>query len=129
VRGPAQRPNQIQNRIALIERSEQPRGLADFLEHDYKNTLVRYCIRHGQRNPLALFVDPQDNELAGQGLTCNLGGIKVKTLDSRREYLLLQNLGRNASSNGIVGEKTAAGREHPARGFRVASCWHPASDT
>jgi hypothetical protein len=79
------------------------------LEHYDEDALVRNCIRHSQRNPLALLVDPEDNELTGQGLAGNLRSIQLEPLDARRKNLLLQNTGRKASSDSVGGEKDNGG--------------------
>ena len=62
-------------------------GLADRLHDDVDRAFFRVGAFDGERNTLAFFVDPDDDELPRTLLACDAGRFDDETLDSRGDKL------------------------------------------
>ena len=71
--GLAERACKVHQVIALLEEVKALRGGAYLLEYYGCRTLFAVVIRDGEGYALALFVNAKHNELAGQGLPCDVG--------------------------------------------------------
>ena len=66
--GLTQGAHEVLQTVALLELLELFRGSTHSLDNDGDSSLVRVIVIDGNRNPLSLFVHPQNDELAGLGL-------------------------------------------------------------
>jgi hypothetical protein len=66
------------------------RGLADRLHHDIDRTARRVRLLDGKRDPLALLIYPQDDELPWFLFTRDAWRLNDKPLDARRNELSVQ---------------------------------------
>ena len=75
--GLTQGAHEVLQTVALLELLELFRGSTYSLDNDGDSSLVRVIVIDGNRNPLSLFVHPQNDELAGLGLLGNQRGLDL----------------------------------------------------
>ena len=90
MRGHAERPDEVADRLALLECVEHRGGRADNLENDRNAALFAVEVRHGQRDALAVRLRTQDDELARLGLRGDLGCEDFHPRDGRVQFLFTQ---------------------------------------
>ena len=71
--GVAERPREVQQRVARLQLREAHRGGAHRLEHDGDGARLRVAFVHRERDALAALVDAQHDELARPDLARYLG--------------------------------------------------------
>jgi hypothetical protein len=90
--GLAERADKIQDRIPRILRRQLQRRGADGLEYQQDFSLFPVEIRDRQRDPLALFIHPQHDELPRLRLLRHTRCADGHRIDVRRKLFFLQNL-------------------------------------
>lgn len=79
----AERPCEIGDHIAGIQFTKFAGGIADRLDHDGYGAFRRIVIGNGKRNPFALFVEPQNDELPGFSRLCHTRSLDIHPVDVR----------------------------------------------
>ena len=79
----------VEDGIAGLERIQQVGGLPGRLHHDVDGALLRTRVLDGDRNPLALLINPQDDELPRLLLARDAGRFDNKAFDPRRKKLCM----------------------------------------
>ena len=110
VRGLAQRPDQVEDRIAGVQHVEQLGRLADALDDDRDRPLLRVGIGDGQRDALAVGVQPEDDELAGLPLPGDARRLDDEPLDIGREKLGLDDRKHAVEPRQRGGDRTSRGQ-------------------
>jgi len=77
-------PHDVEDRIAALQRVQQVRCLPRRLHYDVDRPLLRIRVLDRYRNPLALFVNPQNDELSRPLLPRNARRFNHKPLDTWR---------------------------------------------
>ena len=81
LRRPAERPDDISDDISLFHGMKHFGGTAGSLHHHGNGTLLPIITCHGYRNTLTLFIQPENDKLAGHGMPCN-----QRCLDFKQAY-------------------------------------------
>src|ERR1019366_3301327 len=87
LRGLAQRPDNVEDAVAGLERVEKICGLADRLHDDVDRAFFRIGAFDGERDTLAFLVDPDNDELPRPLLACDARRLDNEALDSRGDEL------------------------------------------
>ena len=77
--------------IALVESAQCVGGETNLLENDGNGTGLPVVARYGQGHPLALFIHPENDELAGPRLSGDEGGFHFHQCDGGVQLLLPYN--------------------------------------
>ena len=63
-RGPAERADEVEHLVALVERAEEPGRLADLLDDERDRAGVGVEVGQADRHALAVHIDTEDHELS-----------------------------------------------------------------
>jgi hypothetical protein len=85
VRRPAEGADEVEDRIAAVQGVQLDGGLADALDDDGDRPLSDVGGLDGERDALAMFVKPQDDELAGPLRACDARCLDLELLHVRPE--------------------------------------------
>src|SRR5581483_434854 len=77
-----ERADYVKNAVTAFKRVQKVSSLADRLNNNVDSPLVRIRSLDGERNPLAFFIDANDNELTRALLAGNSWSLDYETLDS-----------------------------------------------
>ena len=104
VRWLAERPHQVKDRIPGLHHVQKLGRLADPLDDDRDGASLGIRVGDRERNPLAMRVQSQDDELAGLPLPGDAGGLDGESFDFGGQKLGLEN-----RSHGGEPRKSSAG--------------------
>ena len=88
----AERPDEVEQAVALPEGVQQLGGGADDLKDDRHGALFAVIVRDGQRHPLPPLVDAEDDELARLRLFGDVRGLDLHQRHRVVQRPLLDNL-------------------------------------
>ena len=103
VAGFAQGADKVQQRIALVQGIQLLGGVAHLLEDDGHGTLFPVIPGNGQRHALALFVDAENNKLAGLRLAGNQRSLDFHQGNCIVQHTLFHNGKHGVTSFGSTG--------------------------
>ena len=85
---PGASTSEVENLVADFETAEIDRALADFLEDQPNPAFFRRTVGDRQRNALAVFADPQHDELPGAALARDQRRQDAQVLDPFAQHAL-----------------------------------------
>ena len=83
--GSPQRTHKVQDAVPGLQTAQQIGGQAHLLEDDGDSACFGIGIGNGERHPLAVFIDAEDDELTGPCFFCN-----ERCLDLHQGHLLVE---------------------------------------
>ena len=92
LRGLAERTDEIQNAVALVQRIEQHGCFANLLKNNIDCSRFSVIISDGQRNSLSILIDAQNNKLSGLRFMSNIGRSNAHLGHTVVQALFLQDL-------------------------------------